>query len=332
MRFWRLLRKPKVLVLWYPVDENLGDYYLFNTVRNYAINWGYEVDDIDVGAPFDKIVEAARDCDWVWFAGGGIIERGIPDLICNFPSFLKRTKKIKYGVTGLSVGDFDYSDRANEISEWVNNAAFFYTRDDYSAELLNSMASSRKVISSVDVVFASGIVEAERLEHTRCVGVSFRPMPYPDLTGEIAWKDWNDAINNNVEGLIIGIPDQFEVSELLDFSYELGYSPQNAVKEIMRMDYGIAMRYHVILIAAIMGKICIPIDYCPKVARLAKQLGIEELILHYDQPDQLSKVLRMYKENEDVYKETVKTNVEIMKMKAKKMFENVEQIMKESKK
>ena len=107
------------------------------------------------------------------------------------------------------------------------------------------------------------------------------------------------------------------------------YTPQNAVTAISQMDYGIAMRYHVVLIAALMGKICIPIDYCPKVSRLAKQLGIDDLIIHFNEPGELKRIKERYIQNEDHYKKILKTNVDILKDKTQNMFANVERLLKE---
>ncbi len=329
MRFFSFMRKKKVLILWYPVDENLGDYYLFNTVRKYAVTWGFDVQDMDVGAPYEGIAEAARKCDWLWFAGGGIIERGIPDIISNFPDFLIKSNHIKYGITGLSIGEFDYSSKSKEISNWVRNSSFFYTRDDYSADVLNSISKSDIVIPSADVVFAYDGLKKDYVNYKNEVGISFRPMPYTDLTGEIDWKLWNDSIQKNIAEKLIGIPDQFDVSRNFDFIYEWDYSPQNAVKVIEQIKFGIAMRYHVILIAARMGKVCIPIDYCPKVARLANQLGISELILHYNQADKLPQVVKHYLDNENSIKDTMSKKVEALEKRAQMMFDSIEHIMKE---
>ena len=329
MFFGKKSSKRKILVLWYPYKENLGDYYLFKTVCLKAKEWGFCPIGMDVGSPYQKIVNTLKKCDFLWFAGGGIIERGIPNIIENFQQFYLEAKHIQYGVTGISVGEFDYRNKSKELSEWVNNALFFYARDEYSANLLNSIASNNRVCNSADVVFASEYLSNYVPKNiTHCVGINFRKMPYPDLTGELDFNLWINSIKENYTEKIIAIPDEEDLLKKGDFFFE-HYTPQNAVTAISQMDYGIAMRYHVVLIAALMGKICIPIDYCPKVSRLAKQLGIDDLIIHFNEPGELKRIKERYIQNEDHYKKILKTNVDILKDKTQNMFANVERLLKE---
>jgi polysaccharide pyruvyl transferase WcaK-like protein len=77
------------------------------------------------------------------------------------------------------------------------------------------------------------------------------------------------------------------------------------------------------------GKVCIPIDYCPKVSRLASQLGISDLILHYNEANKLPDMINRYKANEEFYKNKVKENVIFLRKEANRMFELVEKIIKE---
>ena len=322
-------KRKKILILWYTYQKNLGDYYLFKTVQSYAKLWGYDVCGMDIGEPYEKIAKASKKFDYLWFAGGGIIERGVPDIIRNFPLFYEKTNHILYGVTGLSVGNFDYTYYSTQISSWVQNSSFFYARDDYTADLLNSMSKIQKVLPSADVVFAYKDFEIYKASCQKLFGANFRSMPYPDLTGEINWSQWNNMINETVFDEIIGIPDQLDVSQHFSFNFESKYSPQKVVNIISQIDYGIAMRYHVILIAAMMGKVCIPIDYCPKVTRLAEQLGISDLVLHYNEANKFKNIFMLYSQNEDHYKKIVETNVQLLKLKALEMFKTVESIIKQ---
>lgn len=324
-----LKRKKRVLVLWYPVDENLGDYYLYKTVCTYASEWGFQVTGMDVGLPYEVIAKEAKKHDWLWFAGGGIIERDIPNVIRNFAEFHKKSKNIKYGVTGLSIGAFDYSDETEAISYWVKNASFFYARDKFSADELNRLGNSTKVETSVDVVFASKEIKSFNAGEKKCVGINFRTMPYPDLTGEMDWKVWETYILDCIKDEIVGIPDQIDVSDKLIFPYPKKYTPSNAVEVISTIKYGVAMRYHVILISARLGIVCIPIDYCPKVARLAEQLGLSELCVHAGEPQKLYEAVELYQKDEDGYRRRVKENVEAMEKKASEMFNVVQKRMEE---
>lgn len=322
-------KKKKVLVLWYTIGNNLGDYYIYKTVKDYLLGWGYKVIDMDVGLPYRVIARKAKRCEWLWFAGGGIIEREVPDIIKNFSHFHKKSGYINYGITGLSIGDFEYDHYKESLSYWINNAQFFYTRDDYSEKTLNRLANSGKIVSSADVVFASGEFISGEETLVDGLGINFRTMPYPDLTGEMDWKAWNGAIKAAHTGSIIWIPDQLDVSTNFNYNISVYYSPQTAVYAIGRMKYGIAMRFHVILISAMMGKICLPICYCPKVKRLADQLGISDLCIDPKSPDSLSLTLERYSCNADTYISTVQKNVKVMRERAQNMFNEIKILLRE---
>lgn len=322
-------KKKSVLILWYPIGCNFGDYMLYQTVCGYLTEWGYEIADMDVGMPYSMIAKEARKHEWLWFAGGGIIERGIPDVIINFEKFHKKTGRIKYGITGLSIGGFQYDEHAKALTYWVENAQYFFTRDLYSACELNRIAGCNKVISSVDVVFAyQGIPKTNNDQHGT-VGINLRDLPYTDLSGEFQWKKWEAVFKKCISERLIGIPDQFDYSKLINLEMQGGYSPENVLKTIMLSDYTVAMRYHVLLVAARMGILCIPIGYCPKVSRLAEQLGIEELELGVHDYAKLPEVIDKYKNNKLFYHEKVKNNVVLMENRAKEMFAQVRKIMEE---
>lgn len=323
------LFKKKVLVLWYPIACNLGDYYIYKTVKNYLEKWGYACIDMDVGLPYNQIAKVARKCDFLWFAGGGIIERGIPDIILQFEKFHKLSRYIKYGITGLSIGEFDYSDNKRSLSYWISNALFFYTRDNYSADELNRIIEGDGAHSSADVVFAS---DAEKRYSNNTinydVGINFRDVPYPDLTGDINWNEWSKSVNA-LDKSVIGIPDQFNFSNLVKFNVESEYSPQKALEVISKCDIVVAMRFHVVLFAAKMGKIPIPISYCPKVERLSKQLGVEGLVLGIHDYHELSAKMQDVMNNRDQYLSTISENVYGLQNEIKTVFENIKKSIKE---
>lgn len=320
----------KILVLWYPNKKNLGDYYLYHTVCMNANNWGFDVIGMDVGAPYKNMAKLAKKCDFLWFAGGGIIERWIPDIIQHFVEFYEESHYIPYGITGISIGDFDYSDKFEQLAYWVINSSFFYTRDKFSADILNTVSNSKKVCDSSDVVFAyKSFLQHGNESKQKKFGINFREMPYLDVTGSLNLKDWMENIRKNVNEPIMAIPDEDNLLKKNDVGFWGHYTPQKAVGVISKIDYGIAMRYHVILIAAIMGKIFFPIDYCPKVTRLTQQLGIEDLTLHYNEADRLESVIEKYNCNEVRYKEVLRNNTNILHDKAIAMFTDVERIMKE---
>lgn len=317
-----------VLLLWYSIDLNYGDYLIYKTVKGYLKEWGVEVHDMDVGLPFWDIARRAKRSDFLWFIGGGIIERGIPNIIRNFRKFHWLSKKIKYGVTGLSIGEFDYSDKKKSLQYWVNNASFFYSRDTYTALELNRLAESDKVIDGVDVVFGNRELYSMAAGDNGLVGISLRELPYVDLSGEFKWKEWENELHRILGNDIVGVPDQHDYSKHIDIPVAADYKPENVTKLLQQISYTISMRYHVILVAAVMGKISIPIAYCPKVSRLAEQLGISDLELEIHDYKDLERVIVLYNTQKEKYKLIVQKNVNEMHNRAVKMFLEVKTIIK----
>lgn len=331
-------RKKRVLVLWYTADKNFGDYLIFKTVSDHLRDWGYECVDMDVGRPYRAIANAARKCDFVWFAGGGIIERGIPNIIRFFRKFRLFSLGVKYGITGLSIGDFDYQYAKKELRSWVRHSSFFYCRDDYTADYLNSISGSKKAVSSADVVFACdlermlkecGQEQPEAPDEGNVsgpfdLGVNFRELPYVDLSGEMNWTAWTDAILKSTAN-VIGIPDQYDCSGKIRVDYYGQYTPENVLQCIEKCSTVLAMRFHVLLVAARMGKIPIPINYCPKVGRLAGQLGITDLVLGINDCEGLESAMQKIADNEDRYRKTAAEKVACYEAEAAKMFQTVKQ-------
>lgn len=317
----------KALVLWYSVEPNYGDYLILQTVKGYLESWGFLVDAMDVGLPYKIIAKRARNNDILWFAGGGIIERGIPEIILKFPAFLKKSKRIMYGVTGLSIGEFDYSVYNREITYWVKNAAFFYSRDTYTALYLNRISESERVIDGVDVVLANPNFDKCIIKDDGRVGINLRELPYIDLSGEFKFVEWKQMFQKLFPQNMVGVPDQHDCLNKIGIPYEAGYRPDEVTRLLQDVSFTVSMRFHVILVAAIMGKVSIPIVYCPKVSRLAEQLGIEELTLGVHDYKKLEVVVNRYLMNENKYKDIIADRVAGLRQRARKMFNEVECIL-----
>src|SRR5699024_765147 len=90
---------------------------------------------MEVSSPCEAILKKANENDYLIFAGGGIIERYIPNVIRYFKEDFSLLK-VPYGVVGLGVGSFDYSQYKEELKFWIENAKFFYTRDEYTTQRL----------------------------------------------------------------------------------------------------------------------------------------------------------------------------------------------------
>lgn len=323
-----MLKKKKVLVLWYSVECNFGDYLIHQTVCSFLESWGYEYISMDVGLPYRQIAQKARLCDWIWFAGGGIIERDIPDVIKKFRKFHHIAGRINYGITGLSIGDFCYDTYKVDLSYWVKNSAFFYTRDDYSSFELNRISQSNRAIASVDVVFASKKMLYNYIDagDTKIIGVNYRDLPYKDLSGEFRFDEWNNEIQELNSEIYI-IPDQHDLNDKMNFKVFEEYSPMAVIKVIEKVEFSISMRYHVILVAAMLGKVSVPICYCPKVRRLAEQLGLQKLQLEVHEYYKLKDVVRYYKENSKELQTVMLNNVNNMRRQADEMFNRVKDKM-----
>ncbi len=235
------------------------------------------------------------------------------------------TKKISYGVTGLSIGNFDYSNYSNAFTYWIENANFFYARDNYTASQLNNISKSNKVISSVDVVFANQYLNSLSYNDDGRIGINIRELPYKDLTCEFQYKKCEYEINK-LKNVII-IPDQHDSFNKMKITSYKVYSPANVTDLLQQISYSIAMRYHVILVMGIFGKVSIPIAYCQKVKRLSEQLGINNLVLNIHDFDKLHYVIDHYIQNSDKYKTVIKNNVKQLRKRALLMFDEVNKII-----
>lgn len=141
----------KVLLLWYQEGDNFGDILLYRTTRDFLSDLDIMVVSCEVGSPCIDVFEKANKTDFLLFAGGGIIE-GIPSVIKYFEEDYKLLK-VPYGVIGLGVSCFDYTNYSQQLRFWIENAKFFYVRDDYSANRLMKYTKLNNIKSSADCVF-----------------------------------------------------------------------------------------------------------------------------------------------------------------------------------
>lgn len=326
-----IFTKKKVLVLWYTRGKNYGDYLLYQTVEQHLKKWGYEAKSFEVGSHYEKVLKAAEECSFIWFAGGGIIERYVPSVIQNFEEFYIRSGKKPYGVTGLSIGGFDYSEWAENLKFWATNATFFYSRDEYTANTINRFAEAKRVISGVDVVFANQNIRGIQPTTGRYMGVNFREVPYEDLSGAFRWDQWATALRTENMPDFVGIPDQHDCLGKIGLPQTIPYSPEYVTEILQGVRFSVAMRYHVVLVSAMFGKVSIPIDYCPKVSRLANQLGITELIVGIHDYGNLPEKVQLYLDNESYFQEKLSQEVIDLERRADLMFFEIRKRLKGNK-
>ncbi|MDD7021846.1 MAG: polysaccharide pyruvyl transferase family protein [Aeromonadales bacterium] len=319
----------KIIILWYTIGNNFGDRLLYEVVKNKIEQHGYLCESCEIGVSYRELEKKLDNIDFIWFAGGGIIERGIPNIILNMDRVCRDFPNIRYGVTGLSIGDFDYSRRSEQLSFWVRNSTFFYTRDEYTEKTLNNISKSKIAKFSADVVFSSQLIKKYKKNAiSPILGVNFRNVPYIDLTGDLEWDQWSDEINQIAKKYSYGcsiIPDESsEQKRLINLNCNVPeYSVDSALSTIANSKIIVAMRFHVILVASMLGVPVIPINYCPKVGRLAHQLQIEKLLLEIHDFASLASKFSSLINSYDFYSKTLKNNSDRLRAKSEEMFDKI---------
>jgi len=281
-------------------ENNFGDILIYETIDKKLKDAGFETQIVEVSQSLtqSKLVEKANKSDFLYFAGGGIIERWAPQIVKNF-DLLHKHIRAPYGVVGLSTGEFDYTAFNNSLKLFSEKAAFFYTRDEESVETFRKAGACKLPIAGVDIAFANDTLA--RLKRTgNIVTASFRNVPYIDIGGDLDWDMWSDALRK------IGV--EYLIWDCSNAQEKLGItiSENDILEDISKSYIIVAMRFHIILAASMMGVLTIPIAYCPKVKRLAKQLGIEDYCLEPDDHDKLESTFRRLRSNE----KTVRKNLE----------------------
>lgn len=332
------MRSKRILLLWHQQDENFGDVLLYQTTKEYLENAGYDTEIHEVGDTEIRISEHANQCDFVIFAGGGIIERYIPQAIQNIRK-LKQLLKVEYGVLGVGIGEFDYREYADALRYWVDQAVFFYVRDEASSNYLNRLSKNHKVIFSADIVFGNKMF-FKNIEIGNETGLNLRDIPYRDIQGEFDWPKINKALENiDCKILIPDCNDQktnihlnfvnlMELSSYDSLSQDLKI--ERVISAIQKCNIVIAMRFHVILVAALMGIVPIPILYCPKVRYLAKQLGIMELAVELGEWEKIPEKVDLIKRDRKVYLENIDRAKIVLRKKVQEMYDCVLHILEAS--
>jgi len=325
-------RYHRILLLWYQEEDNFGDVLIFKTVSERLLAAGLEVESHEVGDRCDRIFEHANKCDFLLFAGGGIIERYVPNIITSFELEFDQLK-VPYGVMGFGMGTFDYSKYKHAIAFWVREAAFFYVRDEATETWLNQAAGVKKVKFTGDCVFGNEYLSqiAGRVGENR--GVNIRDLPYKDLTGDFNWTELTGVLKNS--GCNIFIPDSSHEMERLKMSFqnqeflqrypsmERELKVNGVIAEIRKCRWIFAMRFHVVLVSAMFGIVPIPLLYCPKVKYLSQQLGIPELALEIHEYSQLPQKVALAECNRNFYQKTLEKNVRILRERVNDMFIDV---------
>lgn len=305
-----------VLLLWYMENDNFGDTLISETVRDILNKNDFTVEDIEVGENPQIIIERANKCDFMLFAGGGIIERYLPPILARFSQYVDEIL-IPYGVIGISVGNFDYDYKSISLGKWVDKSIFFYSRDSRSMKILNRYSETNKVLCSGDCVFASNRICIN--EAGKKIGINIRDLPYEDINGRLEWdqiKKIRESINahklimdssNEICNLLLSNEDEQNYEEFkIKGKIE---KADHIIQDISECRIIVAMRYHVVLVAALMGIPTIAIKYCPKVESLVEQLGIQDIAIKIGEYGNIrpkfNEVMLNYSEYQGIIRENV---------------------------
>lgn len=325
----------KILLLWYMEGDNFGDTLISETVKEQLASDEIVFVDHEVGDDWRKIVQCANKCDFLIFAGGGIIERYIPAVIRNWDKVLE-SLQVPYGVVGLGVGEFNYSEYAISLMKWVDNSTFFYVRDQHSKVVLDKYALSQNVKYSADCVFANMKIKIWK-KQPNGPSMNVRDLPYPDLSGELDWTVINEIIRDfNIKTTIMDSSNEYTKSINYNEFQEREYSSlakiekvNNIIDDICASEWILAMRFHVILVAARLEILTIPVKYCPKVKFLAEQLGLESISVNDKELHKISGKITEMLCNRQWYENELKRNVAALEGRALDMFSEVKIVLKE---
>jgi len=285
--------KVSVLLVVCLYENNFGDLLIYNTIRNKLELHGFAIDIVEISDSIDQsdFINKANNNDFIYFVGGGIIEKWAPEIIAKFDQYYSVITK-PYGVIGLSCGDFfdNYKTMSTSLRLFSDKASFFFTRDRESVEVFKMCGATKLPISSADVVFANEFCTDYRPLITYNTA-NFRNIPYTDVTGDIDWNGWSKVLKSiDVDSLINDCSDAHN-------KLNIPISNRPIVFDIMNSHIIISMRFHIILVAAMLNIPAIPICYCPKVSRLASQLGLEDYALGIHDSHRLNAVYSAMERN-----------------------------------
>jgi polysaccharide pyruvyl transferase WcaK-like protein len=294
-------------------ENNFGDLLIYRTVEQRLRHSGWRTAMVEISQPVaeSRLIDRANQADFLCFVGGGLIERSAPEIIRRF-DVLHPHLEVPYGVVGLGAGAFDCSAFGKALKVLAEQAAFFHTRDEESLRVFRSAGATRLSPAGVDVVFANSTLRSLR-GFGSDIRASFRNVPYVDVTGDLDWSAWGRALRASGVGSLV--PDCHRAQEQLG----IPVGDANILRQIAESRVIVAMRYHVVLVAALLGVPSIPVVYCPKVARLARQLGLEEYCLGLHDHHQLARTLQRLRADESGVRRRLDARVAALRAQADRL-------------
>ena len=242
-----------------------------------------------------RFVKASTRADRVVLGGGGILkDEGLgPLLELLLAVALARLFRRQTALLAVGVGPF-YTRTGRRLVALIARLSQTRTvRDDASARALQALGVGSAVVSA-DPVFTID-PPASRAEGGAAILVSVRPWFHKDAQGAQRWEGFRDSLAAALSPLVKEGPIEFvglyrpqdehaagevgaamgAVGETLRFSSFESWA--ELVEHVAGSSLVIAMRYHVLLAAAVAERPAIAIAYEPKVSALAGELSVPAL-------------------------------------------------------
>jgi len=242
-----------------------------------------------------RYVKASTRADRVVLGGGGILkDEGLGPLMeLLLAVALARLLRRQTALLAVGVGPF-YTRTGRRLVALIARLSQTRTvRDDESARALQALGIGSALVSA-DPVFTID-PPASRAEGGAGILVSIRPWFHKDADGTLRWEGFRDSLAAALSPLVKEGPIEFvglyrpqdehaagevrtamgAVGETLRFSAFESWA--ELLEHVAGSSLVIAMRYHLLLAAAVAERPAIAIAYEPKVSALAGELSVPAL-------------------------------------------------------
>ncbi len=289
--------------------RNIGDEYIKCSLKK-AFEKHFRVDFVEV--PFDPTfwnLWKINSLDFLIIGGGGLFTKMPPHPFEIFEKWGHRLR-VPFGFLGVGVQEMPHQYRS-VIESLIERSVFFVVRDTGSFNLLNSIASSRKIMRAPDLTFLYPYQTQSNVAKDK-IGINLRVWNF-DNERTYDHDKWCQAINR-LEGIKKTIPLSF--MESLDDREALG-----GIQGIKECDFNIrlyedinimiGMRLHSLIFAVHNSIPPIGIAYTPKVERFFSELNLNEFCLNVSEYPRLKETFQEVSlRHEDISKKLQKYTFE----------------------
>ncbi|MEC4747376.1 polysaccharide pyruvyl transferase family protein [Methylomicrobium sp. Wu6] len=248
-----------------------------------------------VGNSLAALVEAAHGADLTVFGGGSQFQDH--GLISNLRYFIKplvvTLAARRLTAIGVSIGPLGTWPGRMLAHGILSRMDSILTRDVASFRCAEELGCP--VLNASDICFADylQLPAAAKFEREPCLGVSLLPRALlldKNQSADRSWLTvWADAMmklaESNPQFTFLGAPFQRGVDNaVIDQAFmriptkrrrlaTLDQGPEQALVELNACSHVVAMRFHALVFATLLGKPTLILDYHPKVRLLAEELG-----------------------------------------------------------